>query len=56
MIVNAPNNPYVFCIFTKNNKDVQWSHENEAWTLARRISALTWNYFEPKFGWKPVKE
>ena len=48
LLVNAPNNPYVFCIFTKNNKDVSWTHENEAWTMARKISATLWRYFEPK--------
>lgn len=46
MIVNAPNNPYVFCIFTKNNKDQQWVHENEAWAMARKISTILWEYFE----------
>jgi beta-lactamase class A len=45
MIVNATRNPYIFCIFTKNNKDQQWTHENEAWTMARKISSLLWNYF-----------
>ena len=48
MIVNAPHNPYVFCIFTKNNKDQQWTHENEAWAMARKISSLLWNYFESR--------
>ena len=48
LLVNAPNNPYIFCIFTKNNKDVSWTHENEAWTMARKISATLWRYFEPK--------
>lgn len=48
MIVNAPNNPYVFCIFTKNNKDIQWTHENEAWTMARKISKLLYSYFTRK--------
>ena len=52
MIVNAPNNPYVFSIFTKNNKDVSWTHSNEAWTLARKISRLLWDYFEPKDKWE----
>lgn len=52
MIVNAPHNPYVFSIFTKNNKDVSWTHENEAWTLARKISRLLWDYFEPKDKWE----
>jgi beta-lactamase class A len=51
LLVNAPHNPYVFCIFTKNNKDVSWTHANEAWTLARKVSALLWNYFEPKDKW-----
>jgi beta-lactamase class A len=52
MIVNAPHNPYLFCIFTKNNKDQQWTHENEAWKLARKVSAYLWHYFEPKDRWK----
>lgn len=45
MIVNAPKNPYVFCIFTKNNTDTRWTHENEAWTLARKVSKLLWDYY-----------
>ena len=48
MIVNAPKTPYVFCIFTKNNKDISWTHDNEAWTLARKVSKLLWEYFETK--------
>jgi beta-lactamase class A len=51
LLVNAPNNPYVFCIFTKNNKDISWTHNNEAWALARKISTLLWNYFEPRDKW-----
>jgi beta-lactamase class A len=45
MIVNAHKNPYVFCIFTKNNKDTRWTHDNEAWALARRLSKLLWEYW-----------
>lgn len=55
MIVNAPHNPYVFCIFTKNNKDTSWKYENEAWTMARKISTILWEYFEPKDKWQPAK-
>jgi beta-lactamase class A len=51
LLVNAPHNPYIFCIFTKNNKDTSWTHTNEAWAMARKISALLWNYFEPKDNW-----
>jgi beta-lactamase class A len=52
MIVNAPHKPYIFCIFTKNNNDQRWTHENEAWTLARKISRLLWKYFEPGDIWE----
>ena len=45
LLVNAPNNPYIFCIFTKNNKDVSWTHENEGWTIARKVSKMLWEYF-----------
>lgn len=51
LLVNAPHNPYVFCIFTKNNKDIRWVHDNEGWTMARKISRLLWDYFEPKDEW-----
>jgi beta-lactamase class A len=51
LLVNAPHNPYVFCIFTKNNKDISWTHANEAWTMARKLSALLWEYFEPGDNW-----
>lgn len=53
LLVNAPNNPYIFCIFTKNNKDIQWTHANEAWTIARKISLMLWRYFEKKDKWEP---
>lgn len=51
LLVNAPHNPYIFCIFTKNNKDTTWAHSNAAWALARKISKLLWNYYEPKSKW-----
>lgn len=51
LLVNAPHNPYVFCIFTKNNKDISWTHNNEAWSMARKLSKLLWDYFEPKDKW-----
>lgn len=53
MLVNAPHNPYILSIFTKNNKDQSWKHINEAWTLTRKISTLLWNYFEPGDKWVP---
>lgn len=46
MIVNAPKNPYVFCIFTKNNVDQRWVHDNEAWAMARKLSTILWDYYK----------
>jgi beta-lactamase class A len=37
--------PYVFSIFTKNNTDKSWSDNNEAWMLAKNLSALLWQHF-----------
>lgn len=56
LLVNAPNNPYIFCIFTKNNKDRSWRKSNEAWALTRKISTMLWEYFEPKDKWTPLPE
>ena len=53
LLVNAPHNPYILSIFTKNNKDVQWTHNNEAWAMARKISLMLWRYFEEKDKWEP---
>jgi len=54
VLVNAPHGDYVFYVATKNNKDQRWVPDNEAWVLARRVSALLWNYYEPGYGWKPA--
>ncbi len=56
LLVNAPHNPYIFSIFTQNNKDISWTHANEAWTMARKISRLLWDYFEPKDSWVPTTQ
>jgi len=37
--------PYLFSIFTKNNKDISWSDNNEAWVLTKKLSALLWAYY-----------
>ncbi|HEY4111977.1 serine hydrolase [Puia sp.] len=49
VLVNAPHGDYVFYIATKNNKDQRWVKDNEAWQLARKVSASIWTYFEPHF-------
>jgi len=55
VLVNAPHGDYVFYVATKNNKDQRWVPGNEAWQLARRVSALLWEYYEPKSKWKPAE-
>lgn len=55
VLVNAPHGDYVFYVATKNNKDQRWVPGNEAWQLARRVSALLWDYFEPHSKWKPAE-
>jgi beta-lactamase class A len=54
VLVNAPHGDYVFYVATKNNTDQRWVPDNEAWVLARKVSALLWNYFEPRYGWQPA--
>jgi beta-lactamase class A len=54
VLVNAPHGDYVFYVATKNNRDQRWVPDNEAWVLARRVSAVLWNYFEPHYGWTPA--
>ena len=56
LLVQGRNSRYVFSVFTKNNKDQSWKNSNEAWVLTRKLSALLWNYFEPKDDWVPDKD
>lgn len=37
--------PYIFSVFTKNNKDISWEHNNEAWQLTRALSKMVWEHF-----------
>ena len=48
LLVNAPHHPFIVCIITKNNKDQSWGETNEAWVLTKKVSAMLWQYFEPK--------
>lgn len=45
LLVNHHRNPYILCIMTKNNKDQRWTDDNEAWVLARKLSAMLWKAF-----------
>ena len=56
VLVNAPHGDYTFSIITKNQEDQSWGNDNEGFVLLRDISGLFWDYFEPKYGWKPAKK
>jgi beta-lactamase class A len=45
LFVNGKKNRYIFCICTKNNKDVSWKPDNEAWVMARKISKVVWERY-----------
>ncbi len=45
LFVNGNGNRYLLSVFTKNINDQSWEPGNEAWTLIRRISELTWDHF-----------
>lgn len=47
LLVMAPNGPYIFSVITKDQSDQTWEPSNEGWELARKISAILWNYYEP---------
>jgi len=46
MYVYGKNARYVFCICTKNNKDISWNSNNEGWELARKVSKLLWETYK----------
>jgi beta-lactamase class A len=53
VLVQGKKARYVFCVMSKNNKDISWKNENEAWVVTRKISKLLWEYFEPRDKWNP---
>lgn len=53
LFVNGEN-PYIFCVCTKNNEDQSWEENNEAWVLTRKLSAMLWKHFNPKSNYQPT--
>ena len=54
ILVMAPHAPYIFSAITKNQQDESWEPRNEGFVLARKLSRLLWNYYEPASTWKPM--
>lgn len=53
VLVSGPSGTYVFCIITKNQKDQRWEADNAGYVMARRLSRMLWEYFEPDDRWRP---
>ena len=49
ILVMAPHGPYIFSVITKNQQDTSFEETNEGWVLATKLSALLWQYFEPRY-------
>lgn len=52
--VAAPSGAYVMAVFTDAQTDTGWGPDNAGWVLARRLSRLAWDAFEPDAGWAPA--
>jgi beta-lactamase class A len=53
LLVNSPKGDYVLSVFTKDQADASWKHENEGYELLRKISAVVWKRWGGK-PWKPA--
>lgn len=47
LFVNGDGVRYIFCVYTKDNKDQNWAETNEAWALTRKLSKMVWDHFHP---------
>lgn len=45
LYVQAPKQPFVICICTKQNEDTSWQNTNQAWQLAIQITSLVYNHY-----------
>jgi beta-lactamase class A len=45
LYVQAPKQPFVICICTKQNADTSWGNNNQAWQLAIEITKRVYNHY-----------
>jgi beta-lactamase class A len=53
LLVHAPSGDYLFCVITKNQEDRRNEYDNAGWVLAREVSRILYNHFEPESDWIP---
>lgn len=51
--VFAPDGEYVLTIFTKEQRDDRWTHDNEGLAAIRALSRLVWRHYHPQDAWEP---
>jgi beta-lactamase class A len=51
-IVASPGGMYVISVYTKNNVDRRWTHENEASIAIQKVAREVYKHFNPNSTWK----
>ena len=51
--VFAPSGEYVLSVYTKDQRDDRWTHDNEGLAAIRALSRLVWRHYHPQAGWTP---
>lgn len=48
--------PYVFTVYTDNQKDQRWASDNEGDVAIQKLAGIVWNRMNPKHPYQPPKE
>ncbi len=51
-VVNSPGGQYVLTIYTKEQQDTSWSHNNEGDVAIRTLAEMVWKHYNPRHPWK----
>ncbi len=51
-VVNSPGGQYILAIYTKEQQDTSWSHNNEGDGAIRKLAEMVWTHYNPKHPWR----
>ncbi len=51
-VVDSPGGQYVLAVYTKEQQDQSWSHNNEGSVAIRTLAEMVWKHYNPKSKWK----
>lgn len=51
-VVNSPGGQYILAIYTKEQQDTSWSHNNEGDEAIRKLAEMVWKHYNPRHPWK----